>query len=48
MENLLQLDIGKSLLSLTLILGSLGMFFVFLRILTVSIKRIIEAIYKKT
>jgi len=36
------------LLSLAVILGWLGLFFVFLRILTILIKRILEAIFKKT
>ena len=48
MQNLLQRDLGSSLLSLAVILGWLGLFFVFLRVLTISIKRIIEAIFKKS
>ena len=48
MENLLQRDLGSSLLSLAVILGWLGLFFVFLRILTILIKRILEAIFKKS
>tara|TARA_B100000161_G_scaffold227750_1_gene174290 strand:- start:477 stop:623 length:147 start_codon:yes stop_codon:yes gene_type:complete len=48
MQNLLQGDLGSSLLSLAVILGWLGLFFVFLRILTILIKRILEAIFKKT
>ena len=48
MQNLLQRDLGSSLLSLAVILGWLGLFFVFLRILTISIKRIFEAIFKKS
>ena len=48
MQNLLQNDLGSSLLSMTVILGWLGLFFVFLRVLTISIKRILEAIFKKT
>ena len=47
MQNLLQRDLGSSLLSLAVILGWLGLFFIFLRVLTISIKRIIEAIFKK-
>jgi len=47
MQNLLQLDLGSSLLSIAIILGWLGLFFVFLRILTISIKRILESILKK-
>ena len=48
MQNLLQKDLGASLLSIAVILGWLGLFFVFLRILTISIKRILEAIFKKS
>ena len=48
MQNLLQRDLGSSLLSLAVILGWLGLFFVLFRILTISIKRILEAIFKKS
>ena len=48
MENLLQRDLGSTLLSVAIILGCLGMFSVFLRILTITIKRILEAIFKKS
>ena len=48
MQNLLQQDLGSSLLSIAVILGWIGLFFVFLRVLTISIKRIIEAIFKKS
>jgi len=48
MQNLLQRDLGSSLLSIAVILGWLGLFFVFLRVLTVGIKRILETIFKKT
>tara|TARA_B100000886_G_scaffold83076_1_gene54139 strand:- start:92 stop:265 length:174 start_codon:yes stop_codon:yes gene_type:complete len=48
MENFLQRDLGSSLLSTAVILGWLGLFFVFLRILTISIKKILEAIFKKS
>ena len=48
MQNLLQRDLGSSLLSVAVIFGWLGLFFVFLRILTISIKRILEAIFKKS
>ena len=47
MQNLLQRDLGSGLLSIAIILGFLGLFSVFLRILTISIKRILEAIFKK-
>jgi len=45
MQDLLQRDLGSSLLSIAVILGWLGLFFVFLRVLTFSIKRILEAIF---
>ena len=48
MQDLLQRDLGSSLLSIAVILGWLGLFFVFLRILSISIKRILEAIFKKS
>ena len=48
MQNLLQRDLGSSLLSIAVILGLLGLFFIFLRILTILIKRILEAIFKKS
>ena len=47
MQNLLQRDLGSSLLSIAVILGWLGLFFVFLRVLTISIKRILEVVFKK-
>ncbi|WP_219047375.1 hypothetical protein [Prochlorococcus marinus] len=48
MQNLLQRDLGSNLLSIAIILGWLGLFFVFLRLLTILIKRILEAIFKKS
>tara|TARA_B100000242_G_scaffold270425_1_gene221913 strand:+ start:364 stop:510 length:147 start_codon:yes stop_codon:yes gene_type:complete len=48
MQTLLQRDLGSSLLSVAIIIGWLALFFVFLRILTISIKRILEAIFKKS
>ena len=48
MQNLLQRDLGSSLLSIAVVLGWLGLFFVFLRVLTISIKRILEVIFKKS
>ena len=47
MQDLLQRDLGSSLLSIAVIVGWLGLFFVFLRLLTISIKRILEAIFQK-
>ena len=46
MSDLFQKDLGSSLLSVTVLLGWLGIGFVFLRILTISIKRILEAVFK--
>jgi len=48
MQDLLQRDLGSSLLTIAVILGWLGLFFVFLRVLTISIKRILETIFKKS
>ena len=48
MQNLLQRDLGSSLLSIAVILGWLGLFFVFLRVITISIKRILELIFKNS
>ncbi len=48
MENFIQRDLGSSLLSIAVILGWLGLFFVFLRVLTIAIKRILEVIFKKS
>tara|TARA_Y100001934_G_C11796215_1_gene515002 strand:+ start:387 stop:542 length:156 start_codon:yes stop_codon:yes gene_type:complete len=45
MSDLLQRDLGSSLLSLSVLLGWLGLGFVFLRIITISIKRILEAVF---
>tara|TARA_B100000212_G_scaffold312768_1_gene265265 strand:- start:256 stop:411 length:156 start_codon:yes stop_codon:yes gene_type:complete len=46
MSDLFQEDLGSSLLSITVLIGWLGIGFVFLRILTISIKRILEAVFK--
>ena len=46
MSDLLQKDLGSSLLSITVLLGWLGIGFVILRIVTISIKRILEAVFK--
>ena len=48
MQDLLQRDLGSTLLSLAIIIGWLGIGLVFLRILTIAIKRILEAVFKKT
>tara|TARA_B100000212_G_scaffold46441_1_gene29974 strand:- start:99 stop:254 length:156 start_codon:yes stop_codon:yes gene_type:complete len=46
MSDLLQRDLGSSLLSIAVLLGWLGIGFVILRILAISIKRILEAVFK--
>ncbi len=46
MENFLQRDLGSTMLSLAVIIGWLGLFIVFLRLITISIKRILEAVFK--
>ena len=48
MKDLLQLDLGSNLLSLAIILGWFGISLVFLRILAIAIKRILEAVFKKS
>jgi len=48
MQNLLQQDLGSSLLSIAVVLGWLGLFFVFLRVLTILLKRFLEVIFKKS
>ena len=48
MQNFLQRDLGSSMLSIAIILGWLSLFFVFLRVLTISIKRILEAVFKNS
>ena len=45
MQNLLQRDLGSVLLSIAIIIGWLGLFFVFLRILTITLKKILENIF---
>ena len=42
MQELLQRDLGSSLLSLTVIVGWLGVSFVFLRILAILTKKILD------
>ena len=48
MQDFLQRDLGSSMLSVAVILGWLGLFSVFLRVLTISIKRILETVFKKS
>tara|TARA_B100000902_G_C26682977_1_gene608730 strand:- start:167 stop:325 length:159 start_codon:yes stop_codon:yes gene_type:complete len=46
MQEFLQKDLGSSLLSISVLLGWLGISFVFLRLLAISIKKILEAVFK--
>ena len=46
MKELLQRDLGSSLLSIAVLLGWLALFFVFLRILAILIKNFLEAVFK--
>ena len=46
MQEFLQRDLGANLLSIAVLLGWLGICFVFLRILAVTIKKILEAVFK--
>ena len=48
MQGFLQRDLGSSLLSIAVLLGWLGLSFVFLRLLAISIKKILEALFKKS
>lgn len=46
MQELLQRDLGSSLLSISVLLGWLGLTFVFLRLVAIIIKNILEAVFK--
>ena len=46
MQEFLQKDLGSSLLSISVLLGWLGLSFVFLRLLAILIKKILEAVFK--
>ena len=48
MKEFLQRDLGSSLLSISVLLGWLGLTFVFLRLLAISIKKILEAVFKNS
>ena len=48
MQEFLQRDLGSSLLSISVLIGWLGISFVFLRLLAISIKKILEAILIKS
>ena len=47
-NDLLQRDLGSSLLSLAIIIGLIGVSVVFLRVFTLLIKRILEAVFKES
>ncbi len=46
MKEFLQRDLGSSLLSIAVLLGWIGISFVFLRLLALAIKNFLEAIFK--
>ena len=48
MQEFLQQDLGSSLLSISVLLGWLGISFVLLRLLAISIKKILEAVFKNS
>ena len=48
MQEFLQRDLGSSLLSISVLLGWLGISFVFLRIVAISIKKILEVAFKNS
>ena len=48
MQELLQKDLGNSLLSIAVLLGWLGISFVFLRLLTITLKKLLEVVFKES
>ena len=48
MQEILQRDLGSSLLSISVLLGWIGLSFVFLRLIAIIIKKILEAVFKIT
>ena len=46
MQELLQRDLSTSLLSIAILLGWLGLSFIFLRLLAISIKKLLDAVLK--
>ena len=48
MQEFLQNDLSSSLLSISVLLGWLGISFVLLRILAITIKKILEAVVKNS
>ena len=48
MQDFLQRDLSSSLLSISVLLGWIGISFVLLRIVTITIKKILEAVFKNS
>ena len=48
MQEFLHRDLSSSLLSISVLLGWLGISFVLLRILAIVIKKVLEAVFKNT
>ena len=48
MQQLLQQDLGSSLLSISVLLGWLGISFVFLRLIAISIKKVLDNVFIKS
>ena len=48
MPEFLQRDLGSSLLSISVLLGWLGITFVLLRIVAITIKKILEVVFKNS
>ena len=48
MQEFFQRDLGSILLSISVLLGWLGISFVFLRLLAISIKKILESLFKSS
>ena len=48
MQDFLQQDLGSILLSISVLIGWLGISFVFLRLLAILIKKILEVIFKSS
>ena len=48
MQEFFQRDLSSSLLSIAVLLGWLGLSFVFLRVLALLIKKVLEAVFKNT
>ena len=48
MQEFFQRDLGSIFLSIAILLGWLGISFVFLRLLAISIKKILESLFKSS